>query len=236
MALIKCPECNNNISDQADICPKCGYELNKKIDTNSKNKSIVQKNNLKYLVLVLIVVIGVFFFFQYNNKNDKKDTTGTQNPTTPSTNNGYSVYNDSYLGISFEIPNGYKVTKDSDGYIYVGKNIEKNRTPIPYIIIGRYDNFSNEVQFLNSFTNYMRNQYSDLTITIDLVSGIIGNRTVYGLAYNYNVNNHLIVDNRYAVAINNKIYMVGSKEENTNSKEINDVVEHILSTLNEGGV
>ena len=68
MALIKCPECNNNISDQADICPKCGYELNKKIDTNSKNKSIVQKNNLKYLILVLIVVIGGFFFFQYNNK------------------------------------------------------------------------------------------------------------------------------------------------------------------------
>lgn len=236
MALIKCPECNNNISDQADICPKCGYELSKKVDTNSKNKSIVQKNNLKYLILVLIIVIGGFFFFQNNNKNDKKDTTGTQNPTTPSKNNGYSVYTDSYLEISFEIPNGYKVTKDSDGYIYVGKNIEKNRTPIPYIIIGRYDNFSNEVQFLNSFTNYMRNQYSDLTITIDLVSGIIGNRTVYGLAYNYNVNNHLIVDNRYAVAINNKIYMVGSKEENTNSKEINDVVEHILSTLNEGGV
>lgn len=30
MALIKCPECNNQISDQADSCPKCGYELKAK--------------------------------------------------------------------------------------------------------------------------------------------------------------------------------------------------------------
>ncbi len=30
MALIKCPECGNQISDKAESCPKCGYELNKK--------------------------------------------------------------------------------------------------------------------------------------------------------------------------------------------------------------
>lgn len=25
MALIKCPECGKEISDQADFCPNCGY-------------------------------------------------------------------------------------------------------------------------------------------------------------------------------------------------------------------
>ena len=25
MALIKCPECNNDISDKAVLCPNCGY-------------------------------------------------------------------------------------------------------------------------------------------------------------------------------------------------------------------
>ena len=30
MALIKCPECDNKISDKAITCPKCGYELKKK--------------------------------------------------------------------------------------------------------------------------------------------------------------------------------------------------------------
>ena len=237
MALIKCPECNNQISDQADSCPKCGYELKKKETENKEErKSFIKKGNLKYLIIVLVIAVGAFLFFQQPNNNTGTGTgTGTEQPTTPSTNTGYSVYTDAYLGISFEIPSNYKVTTDKEGYIYVGQNIDSKGALIPYIIIGRYDNFNNGVQFLNNFTDYMRKQYSDLKITIDLISGTIGNRTVYGLAYNYNVNNHLIVDNRYAVVINNKVYMVGSKEENTNTTEINNVVEHILATLTERG-
>ena len=30
MALINCPECNNEISDKAENCPKCGYKLPEK--------------------------------------------------------------------------------------------------------------------------------------------------------------------------------------------------------------
>lgn len=239
MALIKCPECNNQISDQADSCPKCGYELKKKAketENKEESKSFIKKGNLKYLIIVLVIIVGAFLFFQQPNNNTGTGTgTGTEQPTTPSTNTGYSIYNDAYLGISFEVPSNYKVTTDKEGYIYVGQNIDSKGALIPYIIIGRYDKFNNGVQFLNNFTDYMRKQYSDLKITIDLLSGVIGNRTVYGLAYNYNVNNHLIVDNRYAVVINNKVYMVGSKEENTNTTEINNVVEHILSTLTERG-
>ena len=29
MALIKCPECGNEVSDSAEICPKCGYGIKK---------------------------------------------------------------------------------------------------------------------------------------------------------------------------------------------------------------
>lgn len=29
MALIKCPECSNQVSAQASSCPKCGHPLNK---------------------------------------------------------------------------------------------------------------------------------------------------------------------------------------------------------------
>lgn len=239
MALIKCPECNNQISDQADSCPKCGYELKKKAkepENKEESKSFIKKGNLKYLIIVLVIAVGAFLFFQQSNNNTGTGTgTGTEQPTTPSTNTGYSVYTDAYLGISFEIPSNYKVTTDKEGYIYVGQNIDSKGALIPYIIIGRYDNFNNGVQFLNNFTDYMRKQYSDLKITIDLISGTIGNRIVYGLAYSYNVDNHLIIDNRYAVVINNKVYMVGSKEENTNTTEINNVVEHILSTLTERG-
>lgn len=239
MALMKCPECKNNISDQAEICPKCGYELKNENNVKTHHKKIPNKFN--YIIIVIIVLVGAYFMFGQNKTNNNDGTVGPEagskdNPTTtPSTNNGYSIYTSPYLGISFEYPNNYKVATDDDGFIYVGQNTIDNKVAIPYVIIGRYDNFNDQVTFLNNFTNYMKKEYSDLAISIDLVSGTIGDKLVYGIAYNYTSSGHLIVDNRYAVNINNKIYMIGSKEENTNTTEINNVVEHIITTLTEGG-
>ena len=235
MALIKCPECKNNISDQAENCPKCGYQLKKQnikeeIKDNFNSSKLKNfKFDYKSIVIIALLIIGAYFIF---NQDKQTPSGGT---STPSSTSGYSVFNSSYMGVSFEYPSSYKVATDNDGYIYVGKNTNNNNVVIPYVIIGRYDNFNDQVTFLNSFTNYMKKEYSDLVITIDLVSGTIGNKLVYGIAYNYTSNGHLIVDNRYAVTINNKIYMIGSKEENTNSTEINSVVEHIINTLTEGG-
>ena len=81
----------------------------------------------------------------------------------------------------------------------------------------------------------MKKQYSDLQIVINLVSGVIGNRTVYGLAYSYTSSGHLVIDNRYAILVNGKVYMIASREENTNSNEINNAVNCIISTLTERG-
>ena len=124
---------------------------------------------------------------------------------------------------------------DSDGLIYVGKNIDDQGALIPYIIVGKYEKFNNAVQFLNSFTDYMRKDYSDLVITIDLLSGTVGDKLVYGIAYNYSSSGHLVVDNRYATVINNVVYMIASREENVNSTEINNVARHIIETLTVGG-
>ena len=68
-----------------------------------------------------------------------------------------------------------------------------------------------------------------------MLSGVIGNRTVYGLAYSYTSSGHLVIDNRYAVLINGKVYMIASREENTNTTEINNAVNCIISTLTERG-
>lgn len=244
MALIKCPECDNKISDQADVCPKCGYELKSKPTSNFSAPKI--KWNNKYLIVIVLLVVGGFLIFNksketnnngtnnnQNNQPSQTDNNGTNYPSQ--TNSGYMVYMDSASGLSFEYPSNYKVAIGNDGFIYVAKNIDSEGAIIPFIVIGRYNNFNNPQQFLISFTDYMRSEYTDLVITIDLVSGIIGNRTVYGIAYNYTSSGHLVVDNRYAVTINNKVYMVGSKEENSNTAEINSVVEHILSTITEGG-
>lgn len=238
MALIKCPECNHEISDKAETCPKCGYELNTSKDNSTKEQkqknTLISKDKYKYLFILAILVIG--FLLLNQNKNTTNNTPSPNQPTTaPSQNNGYQVYTDSTSGVSFEYPSEYKVTIGQDGFIYLSKNVNNNTAVIPYVMIGKYENFNNAVQFLNKFTDYMRGEYSDLKITIDLLSGNIGNKLVYGLAYNYTVNNHLVVDNRYAVVINNQVYMFGSKEENTNTTEINNLVEHIITTFTVGG-
>ena len=147
MALIKCPECGNKISDQAESCPKCGYEMKqKKVEEKDYLKTIKSKWNNKYLIIILIAVAAIFMFSQ-------KKITSSPGTTTPSpSNSGYMVYTDN-SGLSFEYPNNYQVSKDSSGFIYVAQTIDNQGPMIPYVMIGQYTNYANEVQFLNSFTD-----------------------------------------------------------------------------------
>ena len=34
MAIIKCPECGENVSDKAEVCIHCGYPLKEAVDQN----------------------------------------------------------------------------------------------------------------------------------------------------------------------------------------------------------
>ena len=72
MALINCPECGNKISDQAEACPKCGYELKeKKTVTSDHLKEIKSKWNNKYLIIIALVV-GAFFLLNQPNRQSKE--------------------------------------------------------------------------------------------------------------------------------------------------------------------
>lgn len=236
MALIKCPECKNNISDQADVCPKCGYEINNNNKTNKNNKKI----DYKYLLIgLVIIVVG---FYMLNNRKTPTTGGGSDNPTTnpstgtttPGTNNGYVVFNDANLGLSYEIPNNYKTYVDNNKLSYVGSNIDNEGPLIPYIVLGWDSTYSDPAQFLNAFTKELQKVYGEVLITIDMISNTIGNYYVYGIQYQYNSSGHIVIDNRYAIKINNKILMIGSKEENVNTDTINNIVGVIIQTLKGG--
>lgn len=47
MALIKCPECGNNISDKAEACIHCGFPLSYNINTNSSCEISVSDEQLE---------------------------------------------------------------------------------------------------------------------------------------------------------------------------------------------
>ena len=244
MALIKCPECKNNVSDKAESCPKCGYELNKKSknksnSTNDKmNPKFRGKVDYKYIILgLLIIVVG---FYMLNQNNDKNDTHTNDKPTTedrqggntnPGTYSGYVVYNDNNLKMSYEIPSNYKTYAENSSITYVGQSIDEAGALIPYMVLGCDNNYANPVQFLNAFTDELRKVYSDVIITIDLVSDNIGIYYVYGIQYKYTTKGHTVIDNRYATMVGNKVFMVGTREENTNTEEMNNNVRVVFNTL-----
>lgn len=61
MALIKCPECKQNISDKVIDCPHCGYPLKKELEksqtiNNSKSRKMLNK---KQIILISSIVVGI---------------------------------------------------------------------------------------------------------------------------------------------------------------------------------
>lgn len=67
MALITCPECGKEVSDQAKQCPNCGYEL--KGSFVSGGKKIFLKNKKKIIILAVLLFIFVVALFSYKPIN-----------------------------------------------------------------------------------------------------------------------------------------------------------------------
>lgn len=88
MALINCPECKSEVSDQAKTCPKCGIEISKdmNIDKLVKNISNSKSGSLKGCLYLFLTAIGIFILFMVVMINlggdDKKTATSTQTQTT----------------------------------------------------------------------------------------------------------------------------------------------------------
>ena len=134
MALIQCPECQNMVSDQAEVCPKCGYALKAKEEPPKKKPPKFKgKLDYKYIILgLLIVVVGFFILNQTRSTGTPSGTTTTTAPQTPSAPSGTVtqpsstgdpsagnvVYNDTNVHLQYQIPAGYKTCTDQNGLSY----------------------------------------------------------------------------------------------------------------------
>lgn len=81
MALIVCPECNKQISDQAGACPHCGYPLintaekpKNQIQTTRKRKiNVVNAILFSVLILAAAVLVTCVLLLISNNRKKQED-------------------------------------------------------------------------------------------------------------------------------------------------------------------
>ena len=59
MALVKCPECNKEISDQAKHCPSCGYRLRA---MSVEDKKSIKKIGLAIIGMILAIILIVVIY------------------------------------------------------------------------------------------------------------------------------------------------------------------------------
>ncbi|MFH1921190.1 MAG: hypothetical protein ABIP48_15080 [Planctomycetota bacterium] len=57
MPLVKCPECSNDVSDQAEACPACGFPLNKGVI--ERELRLFRKRILQYCLIVCAIGLPV---------------------------------------------------------------------------------------------------------------------------------------------------------------------------------
>lgn len=66
MALVKCPQCNNEISDTVEKCPHCGNTISHNVLPVSTPAPSVQNNIPKFLTIaaLILAIIGTCFLIK----------------------------------------------------------------------------------------------------------------------------------------------------------------------------
>lgn len=114
MALIRCPECNHEISDTAKFCPNCGYVMKQEDPvqpepvkepekvTAPKPKKEKKKSKIKpwIIIVAVLAVVSIFFVGQWITTSRKNGQWNTVE----------------HLGLKFDVPGYYHLENTSDGH------------------------------------------------------------------------------------------------------------------------
>lgn len=104
MALIKCPECNSDISNTALKCPKCGFALKKK----NKTLIIIMSFFMIIITLLIVLLIGFVLFKKHNNDqiNQSRNKQAVTNTIVTKTS-----YEDLVGAFNIDFGNSYSTAK-----------------------------------------------------------------------------------------------------------------------------
>jgi len=141
MALIKCPECNREISEFAKTCPSCGYKI----------KHPKQKKRNKIIGGIIFVVatfcIGIAVIYSINKRNqaleklDKEIIKLTEYPQRPRSYQEVSnlIRYDCYCEAYSNNPLYYKWILSKEGFLSIRTELMKGQmNNIPFEQSGIY--------------------------------------------------------------------------------------------------
>ena len=71
MSLIECPECKRKVSNNAEICPNCGYKLKA---NNYKNQTARRMYILNIIFCIFLLIFGLFVAFRVYYSTESVET------------------------------------------------------------------------------------------------------------------------------------------------------------------
>ena len=164
MALIKCPECNKEISDKAKKCPNCGFPIKRKkvrtLKKKKKSKSIFIVFTLAILFFIVGGIGGKIFFdvnidSQKSVENDEKIDVESIAEETYISNKEWKItydgveYTGKYTGeVKGGIPHGegtFSFNKDDVNFLYEGSWEDGNMSGNGHLDTNNYTMHFSEV-------------------------------------------------------------------------------------------
>ena len=126
--------------------------------------------------------------------------------------------------IRITVPDGKTaVLKGSEYYIY-----GQQEGSIPYVMLRPY-RYDDPEEFITDFTEYMRGQYSDLTVTSPATRKTIGNKRCWEIDYGYTVSGYDVRDRRMVFTVDGLTYMFASKEIVSNGMTIGSMLDDVVA-------
>lgn len=131
-------------------------------------------------------------------------------PTAGDTGEGTTVQGDvialDELGISVTVSDYLSIVQE-DGFVYI---YTMETDSIPYVIVGGYEGQMDD--FAGAFTEYMKGEYSDLSVVSPAETVTIQGRDFSKIVYSYTISGYAAQDTRLFYGENNATYMFGTKE------------------------
>ena len=126
--------------------------------------------------------------------------------------------------IRVKVPDGKTaVLQGGEYYIYAGAE-----GYIPYVMLRAY-RYDSAEGFLADFTDYMRGEYDDLTVTQEATPVTIGDKSGFEIIYFYKLSGYEVKDRRVAVKHGERVYMFASKEIEALGQTVDGMLDEVVA-------